>query len=481
MDSTKTIAPSLQQRIATLRWAIPLGFSLVAILYQIGPAKWVHDAVGEEIHYVVEILFFATAGPLLAYRTLSIISRWLDEKDLAESKARMSDRRLASITTASADAILGIDQNGRVQSWNRGAEFLFGYSEKEFVGRSLLELFASGESAIVELHWLQNTVRQGGYLRGHETTCVDRQGLEKIVELTATDLLGLDGESVGISVIMRDITVRKKRDQEIRELNASLNQQVVDRTLELAEKLNELEHANQELYKLDQVRSEFVSLVSHQIRAPLTNMHGAVDRMRLDCEDLNPSCTRMIPILNQQIIRLDRLVAQVLNAARIEAKEITIRAEPISVIPLVAQVAEENRERFSDRDINLPTKPGLPLVYADRLHVTEVLANLLDNADKYSPPGTAVQFDIRADQREVVLSIKDSGPGIAADDLEKIFEKFYRTDSSDSQAVYGYGLGLYLCRSLMEAQGGRIWVENDPGGGAIFSISLPIWYGDHEQ
>lgn len=110
---------------------------MVAIFYQLGPARWVHDAAGEEIHYIVEILLFATAGPLLAYRTLTIICKSSDEKALAESKARMSDRRLASITTASADAILGIDQDGRVQSWNRGAEYLFGYSEQEFVGQSL--------------------------------------------------------------------------------------------------------------------------------------------------------------------------------------------------------------------------------------------------------------------------------------------------------------------------------------------------------
>jgi K+-sensing histidine kinase KdpD len=104
----------------------------------------------------------------------------------------------------------------------------------------------------------------------------------------------------------------------------------------------------------------------------------------------------------------------------------------------------------------------------------EVLANLLDNADKYSPSGGEVVVDVWADQTEVAVSVRDFGSGLPASDLDRVFEKFYRTDSSDSQPAYGYGLGLYICRRLVEAQGGRIWAENHPEGGAIFSFTLPV-------
>jgi K+-sensing histidine kinase KdpD len=106
--------------------------------------------------------------------------------------------------------------------------------------------------------------------------------------------------------------------------------------------------------------------------------------------------------------------------------------------------------------------------------VAEVLSNLLDNADKYSPPGQPVVVDVRAEQSEVTVSVADRGRGLPPGVVDRVFDKFYRGDNSDSQAVYGYGLGLYVCRRLIEAQGGRIWAENGPQGGAVFSFALPV-------
>jgi K+-sensing histidine kinase KdpD len=114
------------------------------------------------------------------------------------------------------------------------------------------------------------------------------------------------------------------------------------------------------------------------------------------------------------------------------------------------------------------------MVMADRDHVTEVLVNLLDNADKYSPPTSDIHVEIRPTETEVVVSVLDSGPGLRVADLERIFEKFYRAEAGDSQRAYGYGLGLYVCRLLTEAQGGRIWAANRPEGGSNFSLALPV-------
>jgi K+-sensing histidine kinase KdpD len=277
-----------------------------------------------------------------------------------------------------------------------------------------------------------------------------------------------------MSVILRDITERKRRDEEIRRLNASLVEQVDERTRELAEKVDQLASANDELQKLDRMRSEFVSLVSHQLRAPLTNMRGAVEHIGSNCSAMNVTCSRMLVILNQQFERLDGLVRDVLNAARIESGDLRLHPEPMSVAPLIRQVAEQVRARTGGRVIRIPDTPGLPLVYADRDRVAEVLVNLLDNADKYSPSGEDISVEVRANEVEMVVSVRDHGNGLSPNDLERVFEKFFRTDSSDSQIAYGYGLGLYVCRLLVEAQGGRIWVENHPQGGAIFSFAIPV-------
>ena len=277
-----------------------------------------------------------------------------------------------------------------------------------------------------------------------------------------------------MSVILRDVTERKRRADEIQQLNANLSNQVAERTRELAEKVEQLARANAELHKLDQMRSEFVSLVTHQLRAPLTNMNGAVAQIATNCAMMNPTCDRMVVILHQQVERLDRLVRDVLNTASIEAGTLSLHPEPISVLPTVRQVIDQICARTAGRTFHLPDKPGLPLVFADRDRVAEVLANLCDNADKYSPPDKPIIVAARADETEVTLSVRDFGAGIPPRDLERVFDKFYRADNSDSQAAYGYGLGLYVCRRLVQAHQGCIWAENHPDGGAVFSFTLPI-------
>jgi signal transduction histidine kinase len=181
----------------------------------------------------------------------------------------------------------------------------------------------------------------------------------------------------------------------------------------------------------------------------------------------------MFVILAQQLERLNRLVQDVLNTARIDARELVFHPEPMSLLPVVQQAVEQIRTRAANRHFQFSTKPGVPLVFADRDRVAEVLTNLLDNADKYSPMGTEVTIDVCADQTEVVLSVRDRGRGIPPTDLERVFDKFYRADNSDSQSAYGYGLGLYVCRQLVNGQGGRIWAENALDGGAVFSFTLP--------
>ena len=475
MDDTQ-----VRQRVAVLRRILPLAMVLIVVLYQLILVRWMDNTLGEAVHFGVEILFYATVGPLLTYWALRLVDRWLEEKERAEKVARVSERRLASITSASADAILSVGPQGVIESWNRGAELLFGYSASEIYQRPISVLIGRGDAAEVELHWLEETVRQEDFIRGHETVCYDASGDVVSVELTATLLPASNEDPPSMSIILRDITKRKRREEEIRRLNASLNEQVVARTRELAEKVEELAQANADLQKLDQMRSEFVSLVSHQIRAPLTNMSGAVQHMQTDCGAINPTCSRMFTILEQQMTRLDRLVQDVLNASRLEEGDLMLQSEPMSVLPVVRQVVEQARARTADRFIREPVKPGLPLAFADRDRVAEVLANLLDNADKYSPRDKEIDINVSADQVGITVAVRDFGPGLPGENLERVFDKFYRIDGSDSQTAYGYGLGLYVCRQLIEAQGGRIWAENHPDGGAVFSFTLPVWQGTYD-
>lgn len=460
-------------RMRRIQWTLPVGLGILSVLFEFGLAHWVHNVFGDVVYFGVDLVFYATAVPLIAWLITGRLASWLEEKERAEQRARAMERRLASITSASADAILGLDPDGCIESWNRGAEMLFGYSAEEMRGRPLTDLLGGGDAAQVELRWLSETVHSAGFVRGHETTCTDARQHQVAVELTATRLTDLAGTDLGMSVILRDVGERKRRAEEIQRLNESLSAQVAARTRALAENVEELARANAELHALDQMRSDFVSLLAHQLRAPLTNMAGAVERIQTDCDMMNPTCLRMVGILTQQTQRLDRLAREVLSAAAIESGQLALHPEPVSLLPIVQQVAEQMRARSRGRAFRLPTKPGLPLVFADRDRVAEVLANLCDNADKYSPPNKDVLIEASADQTDVTLSVRDFGPGVPPHALERIFERFYRTDNSDAQPAYGYGLGLYICRRLVEAQGGHIWAENHPEGGAVFSFTLP--------
>lgn len=466
---------ALRQRVRTLKWILPLAFALMAVLYQLGPAHWVNDYMNESLHFVAEILFYGTAAPMLTFLALSHVNQWLEENEAYQRKMRTNERRLASIMNASADAILGVDSQGRIESWNLGAEVLLGYQEDDVLNQPFINLFGDRPAVSIELEWLHEYLQKNRFIHGHETTCLRVDGRSIAVELTATLLQDDIGNTLGMSVILRDITHRKKRLQEIQRLNTSLNEQVAERTGELAQKVKALAQVNEELQLLDQTRTEFVSLVSHQIRAPLTNMSGAVQSMQTSCHQINPTCIRMFAIFQRQITRLDRLVHDVLQATRLESGELVLQPEPISVLPVIQQVVEQTRVRAMGRSFHLPTKPGLPLIYADRDCVTEVMINLLDNADKYSPPQKDIVVEVRANETEITIVVQDDGPGLHTKDLDRIFDKFYRTDGSDAQAAYGYGLGLYICRRLIEAQNGRIWAENHPDGGAVFSFTLPVW------
>jgi len=465
----------LRQRINTLSWSLPLVLALVVLVYQLGLARWVHDNYGDAFHFGIEVLFFATTGPLITFLAIKRVGVWLDEKEIIQQEAEVQERQLASITSASADAIIGIDRRGMINSWNRGATLLFDYDSEDAIGESLGFILANPNGASDEFNWLIEAVEKNNYVRGYETVCTRSNGRPIDVELTATSIVDESSDLLGMSVILRDTTERKAREAEIRRLNTNLNQQVAERTQLLGEKVGELATANVELKQVDQHRTELVSLVSHQIRAPLTNVRGAIERMQSDCLRLNSTCMSMFVVLQQQVSRLDNLVQDVLNATRIEAGELVLHREPISPFPIVTEVAKQFQARSTDRSILVSEKPGLPLVFADPDCTTEVLANLLDNADKFSSPNGKIEIDLQADQSEVIIRIKDYGSGLEEKALDRVFEKFYRADSSDSQATYGYGLGLYICRLLTEAQGGRIWAENHPEGGAVFSLSLPVW------
>src|SRR5512136_200428 len=149
---------TLKRRVAIWRWTFPLALALLAFTYQFGPVRWVQSNYGDRADFYVDILLYGTLGPLLTFGAITRIGVWLDEKEHAEKQARTSEQRLASVIATSADAILILDPQGNIETWNRGAESLLGYAAAQIDGRPLSDLLGSGESAEVEFRWLNDAV-----------------------------------------------------------------------------------------------------------------------------------------------------------------------------------------------------------------------------------------------------------------------------------------------------------------------------------
>ncbi len=258
--------------------------------------------------------------------------------------------------------------------------------------------------------------------------------------------------------------------------NDRLRETVRARTVELADTVAQLRAANDGLTRLDAARTEFLALVSHQVRAPLTNIRCAAEELLADAAATDRSTVadaRLLALITGEVDALDRLVKLMLDATRVDSDSLLLQREATPIRPLLGEAVERVASSAKDRSFRIGDVAGLPLVVADRDRVLDVLVNILENAHKYSTPAGTVHLEASAvASSEVQVSVFDQGPGIATQDLAHVFDKFYRGQRADS--AYGHGLGLFICRRLVERQGGRIWAANQPTGGAVVSFTLPV-------
>lgn len=275
--------------------------------------------------------------------------------------------------------------------------------------------------------------------------------------------------------------LQRQVEEQIRQLNRELEEKVAARTGSLREAHSRLEDTNRrlrravrELRELDRLKSEFVSMVSHELRAPLTNINASVELLLQREEPGDSSDREMLLIIGEQSARLTRLVQGVLSVSRIEAGVPLLNAGALELEPLLTRAVKSVEISTDRHHFRVEVAPDLPPVSADPDRILEVLLNLLDNAVKYSPNGGVIRLSARAMEGLAQIEVRDPGRGIPRREQQRIFKKFYRVDRGDSRETYGYGLGLYIVRRLVEAHGGRVWVHSAPGRGSTFGFSLPV-------
>jgi two-component system, OmpR family, sensor histidine kinase KdpD len=231
------------------------------------------------------------------------------------------------------------------------------------------------------------------------------------------------------------------------------------------------------LQRTDSLRAALLSSASHDLRTPLASIKAAASSLLEEDVQWDDEARHSIAVsIVKEADRLNRLVANLLDMSRIEGGALNPEKEWYPVDELIHDVLGRMQPLLQGRAIHTDLPDDLPPVELDYLQIDQVLTNLLENAVRYTPAGTPIDMAVRLERDEVVVSVADRGPGIPQADLERVFDKFYRVMETEikSTRVTGSGLGLAVCRGLVEAHGGRIWAENREGGGAVFRFTLPL-------
>lgn len=404
---------------------------------------------------------------------ITVASRWVLQRkqngeptkileinnDITERKRAEETRlRLAAIVESSDDGIVSTTLDGIIMSWNTGAERVYGYSASEMLGQQVQLLLPPDRRH--EEAFILDQLRQNKRIEHYETMRRHKEGKLIVVSLTVSPLKNADGEIIGISKIARDITDRKKTEEQL-----SLSSERISL-------------ANAELARAARLKDEFLAGMSHELRTPLNAILGLSEALLEEIFGaLSHEQREHLTTIEQSGRHLLELINDILDLSKVESGKMELEIQPIPIqqlcdssLSFVKQQAHLKRIRLECRIDDTLTE-----VEVDERRIRQVLVNLLSNAVKFTLDGGGVQLQVRADSfRETVeFSVTDTGIGIAPENIGKLFQPFVQLDSSLSRRYAGTGLGLALVRRICELHGGSVTLESQEGKGSRFTITLP--------
>lgn len=365
--------------------------------------------------------------------------------DITERRhAEEARSRLAAIVESSEDAVIGETLDGRIVTWNRGAERLYGYSADEAIGRPV-SILAPPDRA-VEVDTILDRIKAGVPVEPFETVRVRNDGQQIHVSLSISPIKGSAGEIIGAAAIARDMTERKHAEDELRE-----------HALELARSNTELE--------------EFAYVASHDLQEPLRMVSSYVQLLEKRYGDrLDEDARKFMFFAVDGAQRMQSMVSDLLTYSRVGRREESLA--PIDCGE-VFETVRSQLERTIEESGAVLTSGALPFVHGRRTQLVQLLQNLVGNAIKYrgdAPPRIHVASELNG--REWVFSVQDNGMGIEPRHRDRIFRIFQRLHERDKYP--GSGIGLAIAKKIAERHGGRLWVESEPGTGSTFLFSIPV-------
>jgi PAS domain S-box-containing protein len=388
----------------------------------------------------------------------------ITEHKQAEEALRQSKERLRTMFESVTDGILVIDLNGVITEVNQRAVKMHGYKSKgELFGKSAAKLVAPGEREKIATN-MRQAIKQGK-LESAEYTLLKADGTEFPGELSTSALRDASGKPIGHITIVRDITERKRMEQQLKR------------------QMEELRVAYEKLKELDQLKDNFLSTVSHELRTPLTSIKS-FSEILLSYDEDKETQKEFLTIINQESNRLTRLINDFLDLSKIEAGRMQWETVELSLGEVIQTALNATQALTIETNLKVGTdiEPELPTVWCDKDRLVQVVTNLLSNAIKFTPEGGAIKVKAqlqnghkpKKDADTVMVSVSDSGIGIAQKDQQSVFEKFKQVGDTLSNKPKGTGLGLPICKEIIEHYGGRIWLESELGKGSTFFFTLPI-------
>jgi signal transduction histidine kinase len=256
----------------------------------------------------------------------------------------------------------------------------------------------------------------------------------------------------------------KEGEDQLRAINKSLDM-----------KLGQLEESNVALYESNRLKNEFLANVSHELRTPLSHIKGYTETLLGGAKDDPDVATRFLQTIARNAERLQLLIEDLLTISELESGRVTLNLQPLSLHAVVEKVFDDFKARAEARTMTLTDKTAGVKANADAVRLEQVLSNLVDNAIKYGRSGGRVTIGARsAGDGKVEVCVQDDGPGLPADSLERVFERFYRVDKGRSREQGGTGLGLAIVKHIVQSHGGAVWAKSEAGRGATFYFTLAI-------
>ncbi len=342
-------------------------------------------------------------------------------------------------------AVFLLDSQGRVRSWNSGAQIIKGYRANEIIGQHISTFYTPEERDRGRPAQLLGIAERDGRVED-EGWRVRKDGSRFWADVVITALRGPDGELLGFVKVTRDLTERLRAQGE---------------RLRLA-------HAEEAI----RLRDEFLSIASHELRTPLTALQLQLESLEEHTSGAEPRMAGKVAGAVRSTQRLGVLIDSLLDVSRIATGRLDLRIEPLELGATTAHLLDSLRDAARKVGSTLTLYADGPLEGQwDRVRIDQLLMNLVANAIKYGA-GSPIDVTLRREGDEAVIDVRDRGPGIAPEDMRRIFERFERATSVRNYG--GFGLGLYVVREIARAHGGSIQVENSADGGARFTARLPV-------